>query len=247
MDTPSTALKPQFFLHTSLSLSATVILLYDHIITFDNECRRIWTRPWCKASAIFLLTRYVAFFVIPVMLYTDFPEMSAPTVSPRSQPSASEPQALCTDHFKLYRQIAIGIMQLIVAANQFLRVYALYGRDRRVAAAVALVAGTVGAISVWSITVRETSDAEANCHLILSGETTKCEPYVWASYSLFYPAKSHPLHEGMAIVWVAYFAYDLLIFALMLTKAARDRAQLAQAERGSLITIVYRDGAMYFA
>ena len=41
-----------------------VILFYDHIITFNEEYCKIWTKPWCKASATFLLTRYVALLTV---------------------------------------------------------------------------------------------------------------------------------------------------------------------------------------
>ncbi|GJE87991.1 hypothetical protein PsYK624_040740 [Phanerochaete sordida] len=78
MDTPPVTLQTQFFSQTALTLCAAVVLLYDHIITFDIEYRRIWRRPWRKASAMFLLNRYVAFFTIPATIYTDFPPVSTP-------------------------------------------------------------------------------------------------------------------------------------------------------------------------
>ncbi|GJE87990.1 hypothetical protein PsYK624_040730 [Phanerochaete sordida] len=116
-------------------------------------------------------------------------------------------------------------MQLIVAANQFLRVYALYGRDRRIAIGVPFAAGTGVIVDVWAITVQKASDAAEGCHPMISSATA----------------------NRLAIVWEALFAYDLLIFVLTVAKAARDRAQLALAERGGLVSIIYRDGAMYFA
>ncbi|GJE88007.1 hypothetical protein PsYK624_040900 [Phanerochaete sordida] len=116
-------------------------------------------------------------------------------------------------------------MQLIVGANQLLRVYALYGLDRRIAAFIALTAAAVVAISVWAVTMQKDSDAGMGCHLMISSDTA----------------------DRLSIVWASLFVYNLLIFALMLIKAPKNRAQLAQAKRGSLVTIVYRDGVMYFA
>ncbi|GJE87992.1 hypothetical protein PsYK624_040750 [Phanerochaete sordida] len=231
MDTPSTTLRTQFFLQTALTLSAVVVLLYDHIITFDIEYRIIWRRPWRKASAIFLMTRYVAFFALCVDAsnviyglshdqYTDGKPLSLLSYNRHLRLFAQ-----ACRHFTLYRQIAIGVVQFIVAANQFLRVYALYGLDRRVAAVIVFTATTVVAIGAWSITMQKEHDAATGCHPMLSNETA----------------------NRLAIVWVALFAYDVLIFALMLMKAAKDRAQLVPTERGGLVTIVYRDGAIYFA
>lgn len=36
-----------------------VLLIYDHVITFDQEVSRIWRPKWTGATVLFVLNRYL--------------------------------------------------------------------------------------------------------------------------------------------------------------------------------------------
>ncbi|KAH7919945.1 hypothetical protein BV22DRAFT_836506 [Leucogyrophana mollusca] len=40
-------------------LSSAIIIIYDHLITFNQEVEFIWKRPWSLATVIYLIVRYV--------------------------------------------------------------------------------------------------------------------------------------------------------------------------------------------
>ncbi|PBK70451.1 hypothetical protein ARMSODRAFT_911988 [Armillaria solidipes] len=40
------------------SIAGYVLMLYDHILTFDEEVRFIWAAPWTLPKALFLIIRY---------------------------------------------------------------------------------------------------------------------------------------------------------------------------------------------
>ncbi|KAH7922529.1 hypothetical protein BV22DRAFT_1131339 [Leucogyrophana mollusca] len=40
-------------------LSSAIIIIYDHLITFNQEVEFIWKKPWSLATVIYLIVRYV--------------------------------------------------------------------------------------------------------------------------------------------------------------------------------------------
>lgn len=50
-----------------IQVERTVILYYDHVVTFDDEYRYIWQNKWSGASCLFFVNRYFAFLAVGVL------------------------------------------------------------------------------------------------------------------------------------------------------------------------------------
>ncbi|KAJ7152341.1 hypothetical protein C8R46DRAFT_1121092 [Mycena filopes] len=96
--------------------AATAILVFDYCITFNLEYTLIWPSRWSLTKILYVLSRYPAFFDVPLVLY-----YLTPTVS--------------LEHCaQLNTAIAAGnIFGIAVAEAIFvLRTYALSGRRRKI-------------------------------------------------------------------------------------------------------------------
>ncbi|KAG8717796.1 hypothetical protein FRC08_006629 [Ceratobasidium sp. 394] len=52
-----------------LTFAGYVVLLYDHLLTLDDEIELIWSRPGNAVSVIFLANRYMTPLVLAVDVY----------------------------------------------------------------------------------------------------------------------------------------------------------------------------------
>ncbi|KIP10272.1 hypothetical protein PHLGIDRAFT_248682 [Phlebiopsis gigantea 11061_1 CR5-6] len=217
----------QIYLQNYFTLFGIAILTYDHIITFGEEYKLIWRVKFKKASLVFFLNRYLGVIYAIMTTTINFFEFSTAEVSGCPSSLAWHLKLLLLyqrcRHWSLYRQLAIGIMQTVVAVVQFLRTFALYGRSVRIGSVIIVVGLTMIVLSIWSI-VGQTSEV-----LVLHGCHT---------------ALSQPTAIRVAVPWESLFAYDLLIFSLTLYKALKERRGIS---RHSLLHVMFRDGSIYFA
>ncbi|KII83336.1 hypothetical protein PLICRDRAFT_450349 [Plicaturopsis crispa FD-325 SS-3] len=140
------------------------------------------------------------------------------------------PQEVCS-RFNYFRQIMLVINEAVVCVILALRVYALYERTRRVLALFSAVSLLMLGLTGWSLSGQKstvTQYARTGCHMELT------------------TASGHYL----AIPWEMLFVFDCTIFALTVraTYNAHRQAQgqmLADA-RLPLVTVILRDGAIYF-
>jgi len=120
-------------------LASSTVIIYDHLITLDQEYNLIWTSPWSRGKCLFLLNRYYTLITVVFNNYALFsPEI--------------------TDSFCLrwYRwQGWTGVISFVIAELILqLRLYALYLLDKRVLIlmaassllAVAASAGVMGSV-----------------------------------------------------------------------------------------------------
>jgi len=105
-----------------------------------------------------------------------------------------------------------------------IRVYALFGRSRRVLWFMIGTAACVVGVSVWSVSGQEGSRSliEGGCHYGLTPSTAL----------------------RLAGSWEALFVFDTTIFALTIYYAYS--AQRWRIRQTNLHTLIVRDGAMYF-
>ncbi|KAJ6568867.1 hypothetical protein B0H19DRAFT_688381 [Mycena capillaripes] len=99
-----------------LDVAATVVLVFDYCLTLNLEVSLIWPSRWSLTKILYVLSRYPAFFDVPLVLY-----YLTPTVS--------------LEHCaQLNTAIASGnVFGIAVAEAIFvLRTYALSGRNRKV-------------------------------------------------------------------------------------------------------------------
>jgi len=115
--------------------------------------------------------------------------------------------------------------QTIVAVIQFLRVYALYGRSKRVSALMISIVVVLLGVAVWAVT-GQSSDV-----LLQDG----CQ---------FASSKTSAIH--IAVAWEALFTFDSVIFLLTVFKTYKERVNHGLNRQMSLISLFFRDGAIYF-
>ncbi|KAI0360506.1 hypothetical protein OH77DRAFT_1445358 [Trametes cingulata] len=129
--------------------------------------------------------------------------------------------------YAFFRQLLLIINQVVVCFVLFLRTYALYGRDKRILVLVVGVGAVLLGISCWSV-VGQHQDIElrGGCHLMAERMTA----------------------IRLAVSWEALFAFDLMVFILTVSKTFRERYRhRVTSGRHDIISLILRDGAMYFA
>ncbi|KAH7920927.1 hypothetical protein BV22DRAFT_1132697 [Leucogyrophana mollusca] len=191
---------------TSISISALCFLSWEYCITFGDEVKYIWSKPYdSPIKWLFLLTRYVGLGSLVGNRFIGIGGNN-PTISCRG--------------FLTYQVTMSEVLVTLVELILMIRVHALYNRDRRIAAFLALLlaAGKVVAIIGLDSTV-STSHFNEIC-----GVTRIDTPLAYFSFSTV-------MVEGILLI-------------LTLVKCIRT----FQATRHSIpiITLMVRDGTMGF-
>ncbi|CAL1709007.1 unnamed protein product [Somion occarium] len=128
--------------------------------------------------------------------------------------------------YAFFRQLMLVVAQVIVCFICFLRTYALYGRSKRIMALILSVALVLFILACWSLVgQRSEYSITHGCHQALS--------------------KNSAIH--LAVAWEALFAYDCMIFVLTIYKTYQERTRSNVAVLNSLMELIWRDGAIYFA
>ncbi|KAI0088749.1 hypothetical protein BDY19DRAFT_143826 [Irpex rosettiformis] len=113
-----------------------------------------------------------------------------------------------------------------LTAVQFLRVYALYGRSKKLIWLIFSIAAVLLGFSIWAVTGQ-------------SSEISLQEGCQFAS------SKLTAIH--IATAWEALFTFDLMIFCLTIARTYKTRIRYYGVGRKmDLVTLMVRDGAMYF-
>lgn len=131
------------------------------------------------------------------------------------------------DDYALYRQILLIGAQVVVCIILCLRIYALYNRSVAILVGVVGTGATLMALAVFAVTGQSSSTAlDSGCHL----------------------GESRITGIRVAVAWEALFLYDVLIFSLTMYKTWKNRAVYAISDaQPNLVTLMMRDGALYFA
>ncbi|KAJ7330503.1 hypothetical protein DFH08DRAFT_967038 [Mycena albidolilacea] len=188
---------------------AGMILFFDHLITLDIEINLLWRRGKSFSAYWFFINRYFGFLSGIAVLALPFL-----TVSPET-----------CQNYSFIRELILVATQAIASTIMVLRVYALYGRSRRVLWFLCVLALGLVAISVFSFTQQQAIRATilGGCHFNLSEKT---------SYHL-------------ASSWEALFIFDTAIFILTIYNAYTTRRRMMPT--ASLYTRIIHDGAIVMA
>ncbi|KAJ6622843.1 hypothetical protein B0H10DRAFT_2013005 [Mycena sp. CBHHK59/15] len=193
---------------------AIAVLYYDHFLTFPLEFAYIWRRPKSRSTYWFFLNRYLTFFTtVPITIF-NFVDFDHDVCS----------------KYALFRQILLVVQVVVVDLILSLRVYAMYGLDKRIL--YILCCGTVMGMGItgWSISAQQNSRA--------------LEDY--SVPGCFIPL-SHDSGSHLVAVWEALLAYDLLIFGIILFRSSRIRLRDTVASSSTpIMYLMLRDGALYF-
>ncbi|OSX63338.1 hypothetical protein POSPLADRAFT_1045690 [Postia placenta MAD-698-R-SB12] len=221
----------QIDLHNYLHLVGISIFYYDYVLTFSTEYIRVWRGPKPTGSWLFYVNRYLTFFGDIAVNVGNFYNFKT---------------AKSCDDYALYRQILLIGAQVVVCIILCLRIYALYNRSKAILVGVVGTGATLMALAVFAVTGQSSSTAlDSGCHLGESRITGIRELHDLSSLGRPDVNFNQP---GVAVAWEALFLYDVLIFSLTMYKTWKNRAVYAISDaRPNLVTLMMRDGALYFA
>ncbi|KAJ7473252.1 hypothetical protein FB451DRAFT_1248846, partial [Mycena latifolia] len=169
-----------------LNLVAFTLLFYEYFLTLDWEVSRYWAAEFKWPNLLFFANRYGALLGnIPVVIQFFWT-------------TPSSPNKLIT-----YHQYFILATQFVVGAMLLLRTYALYERNNRILAFIAVVSAGTAGVAVWAVLSGKTGDNGVNLPL-----------YVGCTYAI-----SHAKSLGLAGAWAGMATFDSMIFIMTLYRA----------------------------
>jgi len=131
--------------------------------------------------------------------------------------------------FGLFHQLLLLANQVFVCMLLTLRTWALYGRNIRILLFMLGCGASLLGVASWSLVGQQSTfpTITAGCHMALSDKTG--------------------IH--IAVAWEALFVYDSLVVALTLLKTynARSQHNFTSMRRINIMSLVLRDGAIYYA
>ncbi|KAF9262114.1 hypothetical protein L218DRAFT_1078124 [Marasmius fiardii PR-910] len=211
------------------------LMLHDYFLTLDIEVKCLWQRRATRSSYIFFVHRYLNLCTTVLSFMSTF--MSSLPFSCYS--------AL------ILREALVIFTQLTVSGILTLRIYALYGCNRRLLCfmlsvgvamiILACVRSTPGATSVAR------SPSSRHQFLVFSSHKDQLvEQLTLGVRCNIYLDRITSFREGST--WVMVFIYDTMIFGLSVWIAFKTRREFEMLRRitVSLKVILLRDGVIYF-
>ncbi|KAG1864472.1 hypothetical protein C8R48DRAFT_772992 [Suillus tomentosus] len=197
----------QTLLYMYADLAGNSILIYDHIVTLQEEITFIWRRPKALSAVLFLLNRYVALLSNICGLIKDFVPVSDEVL---------QFHYACTQRLMCSQPISVELFEIcaIQTTGHFppnsdhimvIRTYALYGCSKRLLA--------------WMViaTIALTGIACAGTFGQFSGDI-EVVPGLGCNETF---SKSMAARIGLA--YVALFVFDLIIFVLTVHRIYKAR------------------------
>lgn len=130
------------------------------MVTLPEEITYVWCRPKILSAVLFLINRYVALVGNIFGLFIDF----LPAISDES----------CSTYM-LVRELSLFLSQIAACLILTLRIYALYGRSRRLLICMVIIGiALTGGASAGSFTDNSKTATDiqgSDCHNTLTAET----------------------------------------------------------------------------
>ncbi|KAI0746692.1 hypothetical protein C8Q80DRAFT_1104999 [Daedaleopsis nitida] len=203
-------------------LASTMIILFDHLLTLDQEVRLIWSAQWSLGKILFLINRYYALCVVVYLYVNRHSIVMGPTLT----------ECSCLHWFRW--QGWTGIITFVIAELILqLRLYALYFRSKRVLAVTNIVclAAAIGSSYVMGHAL---SLIVAFAIQLPNTGSTVCVPI--------------GLPDGFYQFWIPMLISECVLCGLALYRGFRSyrpTENLLQSGRRIIETLV-RDSVWYF-
>ncbi|KAJ6484504.1 hypothetical protein C8R47DRAFT_556678 [Mycena vitilis] len=197
-------------LHDFLFLISITFLYFDHLITFGDEIRFLWRKTKTASTYCFLLNRYLAFFGDIVVTYFVF---------------TTVPESVCKS-VNFFRQLLLIFNQTTICLLLTVRIYALYGRQKKVWAYMLGAGAFLMGVSLWAI----------------SGNGGRPVPGVNGCHI----SNSRTIGIRLSVPWISLSIYDWMIFVALFYKSWQARSESVTRRSDTLLSVLIRDGAIYF-
>ncbi|KAF7350147.1 hypothetical protein MVEN_01317100 [Mycena venus] len=216
-----------------LNLVAFSLLFYEFFLTFNLEVSRYWGLAPTAPNVLFFLNRYgMLFGTVPIVFQYFWTTTNTPQKLASTHTAWRNRDLTCTrcETLHTYHEWFAVVSQIIIGVMLILRTYALYERNRRVLGLMVFVSAGVIAVGAWSV---------------ISGPSPKpgddvpqLDLYIGCSTGM-----SSSQSTGLAAAWAGMGVFDCTIFMLTLYRALSRR----HAPGLDLVTVLLRDGSIYFA
>ncbi|KAL1730851.1 hypothetical protein EV714DRAFT_249633 [Schizophyllum commune] len=193
-------LAKSLFINNAMHLTSMAILVYDHIITLAMEVEYVWLRPKNRASHVFFVFRYTALIV--TVLATVLGLWTAPLKTCRA--------------IRNFRFAAFTTMAVVVAILIMQRVYAIFGKSKRVLYGLLLYAAVGSAVILVSV-------ERLNSKMVNGTDANKPR-------------------TGLSAIWITVMVYDFIVFAM----TAYKTFSALREPHMPIMQLLLRDGAIYF-
>ncbi|KAJ7470124.1 hypothetical protein B0H11DRAFT_2237713 [Mycena galericulata] len=223
-DTESLAqIQQDIYISRILIVVPYTILVYEYLLTLEQEVSRFWGTRLTWGTFFFYLNRYSSLFGTLPILVQYYSTTTDPKKMPRNE--LSTPFQTCRA-FRAYHQYFALVSQVLVAIMLIMRTFALYERSRLVLGftLVVTLAAFVFAVSI-----------------LLTGTNLDAFSAQVAAFGCPI-ATPHDKSLRLAAAWSGMLVFDVMIFAFTLFKALK-----LNSRRGDLLTVLIRDGSIYFA
>lgn len=107
----------QIYTFNYITTAVFVILLYDTVLTFSKEVKFIWSKPIAFSKVLYIIARYYGLLSSGIVFFM--------TVLPARSLNS------CRIYLKWYASAGPQINEVVVNLVLLLRIYALYGRNKR--------------------------------------------------------------------------------------------------------------------
>jgi len=214
-------------------LSSSAIIVFDHLITFDQEVEHVWSAPWTIGKTLFLVNRYYTLFVVTFNNYGLF--------------SSNLTNSFCTKFLEWQGWSGLIACALAEITLQ-LRLYALYYGNKRIVALMLCSFITVMAISaaIMGTTLHGTK-IEAN---LIPG-IPFCIPIGTSKhfYAFWIPILSFETLLCFLALFRGYMSYKDQELRLRLRRRKAQRlgnASYQERRAATLLEILLPDSVAYF-
>ncbi|KAF9221523.1 hypothetical protein BS17DRAFT_784901 [Gyrodon lividus] len=195
-----------------VALVGFTILLWDHVITFADEVELVWKRNKGLLVYLFLLNRYLTplGFLVNLVAFT--------------LPSWEIKVNTC-QHFVRYEGAMTTIGTQVAGLMMFLRVRAIYNKNKAV---------------VWSVMLLFLVWVGVNAWLLTHGEAVQHASGIHSCSMIF----DVPLSKiASASAWLPLL-YDTVIFTFILKKTT---LALRKEQTGRIVRTLLADGTLYYS
>ncbi|KAF7332720.1 hypothetical protein MKEN_00155400 [Mycena kentingensis (nom. inval.)] len=202
-------------------LASSTIIVFDHLITLDEEINFIWGSSWSIGKTLFIINRYYTLASVALNTYGFF------------SPNLTNSVRLLFFHWQGWTGlVSCSIAQIILQ----MRIYAMYFLNKRILAV--MVALFVCALTTASVIMgRVLQGIHAIAHPLPGTSFTFCTPLGIPRYFF--------------VFWVPLICFEVLLCAMALYRGLQTfrihgpNSTLYQSGR-HLVSILVRDSVLYF-
>ncbi|KAJ8088100.1 hypothetical protein PM082_013651 [Marasmius tenuissimus] len=200
-------------------VASLAILIYDAVITFDQEYRYIWQRKWHFIKVLYLFTRYATFVDTTIAVYE------------RLDPTFTDCDGLMT-LTTIFSGFGIGLSELIL----MIRTYALYNSSKKLLTFFVVLWLSVGGVNFWAVT-RWTQSFDSYIQTFPPEVTTSVKCYLGRASNI-----------GL-VCYMSLLAGETVIVLMTIWKAYCTwwtTTRNVPIRASPLIVSFYRDGMLFY-